>query len=124
MINRKIVYEKYGGRCAYTGTPLEDDWQVDHIIPKAQGGTDEIENLLPAQRIVNHYKRCLDNETFKTWLLGGLHERLKKLPKNPRTERGMRHKAYMLEVAGLFGIEPDKPFCGKFYFEGNLDTSR
>ena len=127
MINRKLVYEKYNGKCAYTGTPLKDDWQVDHIIPKAQGGTDDIENLLPAQRIVNHYKRCLDNETFKTWLLGGLHERLKKLPKNPYTEKGKRHKAYMLEVAGLFGIEPDKPFCGVFYFENpqkysNLDT--
>lgn len=22
-----------------------------------------------------------------------------------------------LEVAGLFGIEPDKPFCGKLWFE-------
>jgi 5-methylcytosine-specific restriction endonuclease McrA len=31
---REQVYKKYGGRCAYTGTPLKDDWQVDHIIPK------------------------------------------------------------------------------------------
>ena len=117
MIDRKAVYDKFGGKCAYTGTPLKDDWQVDHIIPKGLGGTDDINNLLPAQRIVNHYKRCLDNETFKTWLLGGLHLRLRKLPRNPRTEKGAKRKVYLLEVASLFGITPDKPFCGTFYFE-------
>ncbi len=58
MIDRRAVYDKFGGRCAYTGTPLKDDWQVDHIVPKEQGGTDDINNLYPAQRIVNHYKRC------------------------------------------------------------------
>ena len=117
MIDRRAVYDKFGGRCAYTGTLLKDDWQVDHIVPKGMGGTDELSNLLPAQRIVNHYKRCLDNETFKTWLLGGLHERLRKLPKNPRTEKGARRKAYLTEVVDIFGITPDKPFCGTFYYE-------
>lgn len=120
MIDRRAVYDKFDGRCAYTGTPLKDDWQVDHIVPKGIGGTDELSNLLPAQRIVNHYKRCLDNETFKTWLLGGLHLRLRKLPKNPRTEKGAKRKAYLLEVASLFGITPDKPFTGTFYYEREI----
>jgi 5-methylcytosine-specific restriction endonuclease McrA len=117
MIDRQAVYNKFCGRCAYTGTPLKDDWQVDHIVPKRQGGTDDIANLYPAQRIVNHYKRCLDNETFKTWLLGGLHLRLRKLPKNPRTEKGRKRKAYLLEVADLFGISEAIPFGGKFFYE-------
>lgn len=117
MIDRQAIYNKYGGRCAYTGKPLGDDWQIDHIIPKGLGGTDDEDNLVPVLAIVNHYKRCIDNETFKSWLLGGLHERLKKLPKNPRTERGMRRKAYLLKVADAFDITPDKPFCGKLWFE-------
>lgn len=120
MIDRRAVYDKFGGRCAYTGTLLKDDWQVDHIVPKRTGGTDELSNLLPAQRIVNHYKRCLDNEKFRTWLLGGLHERLRKLPKNPRTEKGARRKAYLTEVADIFGITPDKPFTGTFYYERTI----
>jgi 5-methylcytosine-specific restriction endonuclease McrA len=36
-MNKKLrfqVYNKYNGLCAYTGTPLDDDWQVDHIIPQ------------------------------------------------------------------------------------------
>ena len=117
MIDRQAVYDKFGGRCAYTGTPLKDDWQVDHIVPKRIGGTDELSNLLPAQRIVNHYKRALSTELFKTWFLGGLHLRLRKLPKNPRTEKGARRKAYLLEVADAFGITENHPFCGKFFYE-------
>lgn len=120
---RQRVFEKYDGLCAYSGTPLEDDWQVDHVIPCKlfemghPGDPNDIENLMPVQRIINHYKRGLTLEKFKSWYLGGLHERLKKLPENPRVEKSIRHKEYLLEVAELFGIEPDKPFSGELYFE-------
>lgn len=137
MISKRIrqrVFRKFGGRCAYSGTPLEDDWQVDHYIPKRycesmlphvrrkvikKGLTDPdvFDNLMPAQKIVNHYKRALTPIDFKNWYLGGLHERLAKLPKNPRTEDSIKHKEYMLKVAGYFGITPDKPFDRIFYFE-------
>jgi len=59
----------------------------------------------------------LDLETFRTWFLSGLHTRLKKLPKNPKVEKSIKHKRYLLEVASLFGISEDRPFSGKFYFE-------
>mgnify|MGYP000276355268 CR=1 FL=1 len=129
---REKVYQKYDGKCAYTGTDLKDDWQVDHITPVVRMNMvapedrhkmgwpehhNDINNLMPVQRIVNHYKRCLDLSQFRKWYLGGLHERLKKLPKNPKAEQSIRRKAYLLEIAELFGIEPDKPFKGKFYFE-------
>ena len=117
MIDRKAVYSKFGGRCAYTGTPLKDDWQVDHIVPKIRGGASNIDNLLPVQKIVNHYKRDTELEDFRNWLLAGLHLRLRKLPKNPRTEKGKKRKEYLTEVASLFGITEDIPFSGSFYFE-------
>jgi hypothetical protein len=72
---------------------------------------------MPTQKLINHYKNTLPLESFRTWYLGGLHNRLKKLPKNPRTEKGKRHKEYMLKIANYFGITEDKPFSGKFYFE-------
>lgn len=123
---RDIVKKKYAGKCAYTGTDLLPDWQVDHVQPVIayqigsypyKGNPNDIDNLMPCQRIINHYKGSLPLEKFRTWFLGGLHERLKKLPKNPKVEKSVRKKAYLLEVARLFGIAPDKPFSGKFYFE-------
>ena len=136
---RQKVYNKFNGRCAYSGTKLEDDWQVDHIIPKHlmnilgpearkrmgfTPGVDDMDNLMPVQKIVNHYKRSLTLEQFRVWYLGGLHKRLKKLPKNPKVERSINHKRYLLEVAGLFGITPDKPFSGVFYFEQILKRTK
>jgi len=122
---REQVYNKYGGRCAYTGTLLKDDWQVDHVIPKRRGGTDDIDNLIPAQRIINHYKRALSLDEFRSLWLADLHKRLKRLPKKPKVERSIRRKEYLLEVADLFGITPEQPFSGRFYFEGsNHDTKR
>lgn len=121
---REAVYLKYGGLCAYTGTPLKEDWQVDHKVPQYlfkegiySGDPDDLNNLLPAQRIINHYKRSLTVKDFKEWYLGGLHERLKKLPKKTKSDSTKKRKAYLLEVADYFGISEDKPFKGLFYFE-------
>jgi 5-methylcytosine-specific restriction endonuclease McrA len=50
------------GRCAMCGrTPLEDEvrLQVDHKIPKAWGGTDELENLQPLCEECNRGKKDL-----------------------------------------------------------------
>lgn len=129
MVSKKLrsqIFEKYGGMCCYTGTPLEPDWQIDHFHPiirniNAKGclfpEDDSINNMVPCQKIINHYKHSLPLETFRTYYLGNLHKRIAKLPRNPRTEKGMRRKAYLLKVAGFFGITADKPFNGKFYFE-------
>lgn len=125
-INRQEVYNKFGGKCAYSGTPLKDDWQVDHLIPKALRLSpkfhlieyhDDPKNLVPCQRIINHYKRALSLRDFRRWYLGGLHERLKKLPKKTNSPIAIERKRYLLEVAELFGITEDKPFSGVFYFE-------
>ena len=124
--NREIIRQKFAGKCAYTGTLLRADWQVDHIEPLIRNWWNNtarnekahsINNMYPVQKIVNHYKGSLDLETFRTWYLGGLHERLKKLPKNPKAEKTIKRKAYLLEVAQLFDISEDKPFSGTFYFE-------
>lgn len=121
---RVHLWQKYNGRCAYCGKPLGDDWQIDHIKPVIRYGlkpiypeNDVLENMVPAISIINHYKRAVDIELFRKWLLGELHVRMTKLPKNPKCEKSIRHKAYMLRIAELFDITPDKPFSGVFYME-------
>jgi 5-methylcytosine-specific restriction endonuclease McrA len=124
-VQRDQIKQKFGGLCAYSGTPLEDDWQVDHIKPIVRDWFDGAArfpdahcdaNLIPCQKIINHYKGSLDLETFRTWFMGGLHERMDK-PKNPRTEKSKRKKEYLNKVASYFEITPTKPFDGIFYFE-------
>lgn len=79
--------------------------------------------MVPAQKIINHYKRAFELETFRSWILGELHLRLKKLPVNPYTEKSIKHKAYLLKVAAYFNITSENPFSGMFYFE-TLQTNK
>lgn len=132
---RQLVYDKYGGRCAYTGCMLENDWQVDHMLSKQKhmwntyysignidglkdklAEVDCIVNLMSALRIVNHYKRSLDLEGFRMYM-NNFHIRLGKLPKKTSVKKTAGRMKYLKSVADYFGITSDKPFCGKFYFE-------
>lgn len=124
--DRELIKQKFNGLCAYSGTILESDWQVDHVKPVVRNwwtntsmfeDNDNSDNMFPVQKIINHYKGSLDLETFRNWYLGGLHERLNKLPKNPKTTKSIKRKIYLLKVAEYFGITIDKPFSGKFFFE-------
>lgn len=54
--NRKIVYNRDGGACRYCGKKLGRSYSVDHVIPKIQGGTSEITNLVLCCRSCNSRK--------------------------------------------------------------------
>ena len=54
---------KFNGKCAYSGTELEPDWQIEHIKPVIRNwfdGTmvfkndDCLDNMVPVQKIINH----------------------------------------------------------------------
>lgn len=124
--DRELIKQKFSGKCAYSGTDLEPDWQVDHMVPVVRNwwtntvvfeDAHNLDNMVPVQKLINHYKGSISLEDFRTWLLGGLHVRLTKVPKNPRTEKGAKKKAYILKIASYFGITENNPFSGKFYFE-------
>lgn len=125
-MNKKLREEvrlKYGGLCAYTGKPLGDDWQVDHMTPifhydmkLVEGEHNHINNLYPSLRIVNHYKRAKGLEGFRKYMKS-FHKRLAKLPKNTKVLRTQKRKEYMYKIAEAFDIDVDKPFSGIFYFE-------
>lgn len=55
---RRAVYDKMGGRCAYCGEQLNyEDMQVDHVVALRSEGEDDLANMLPSCRSCNHYKR-------------------------------------------------------------------
>ena len=124
--DREIVKNMFGGKCAYTGTELLSDWQVDHVKAVRRNWwlnnsamfeeNHNLQNMLPSQRIVNHYKHSMDLEQFRDFMKY-FHIRVGKLPKNPKTEKSIKRKVYMLEIARLFDINLNNPFSGKFWFE-------
>lgn len=57
---------EYGGRCAYCGR--EAPLQVEHRIPLAKGGSNFIENILPACARCNARKHVLDDVAFRARL--------------------------------------------------------
>lgn len=103
-IDRQAVWRKYGGRCAYCGKELDiKDMQVDHIVPKRLGEDNNFDNLNPSCRLCNHYKRATPLEIFRSWTLGDLASRFRKI--------------YIVRVAERYGIITINGFDGKFYFE-------
>lgn len=58
------MWKKQRGLCALTGKKLDRTAQLDHILPRAKGGTDNIKNLQWLSPEVNIAKRDLTDEQF------------------------------------------------------------
>lgn len=55
------VLHRDGFRCVYCGaTPQESELQVDHVVPIAKGGTDDLSNLATACVLCNRGKSDLE----------------------------------------------------------------
>lgn len=105
-IDRQKVYDKYNGHCAYCGKAIAiKDMQVDHILPKRNGGTNDIDNLNSSCRLCNHYKCAYSIECFRDFVLGGLIKRLMKI--------------YIFRVALDYGMITINGWAKKFYYEKN-----
>lgn len=105
---REEVFEKYTGHCAYCGTRMEiRDMQVDHVVPRDKGGSDDLGNLNPSCRACNFYKTNFDLETFRKRLI-------------EFQDRFLASPPFIVKLAELYGIAtrlPERPWDGKFYFE-------
>lgn len=101
---RRDVYDKMGGHCAYCGCELTyKDMQVDHIVPLYQDGCDELSNMFPACRGCNHYKRNMD-----------LNDWRKQIERIPET---LERDCYTYRRGVSFGMVAPMPHKVVFYFE-------
>jgi hypothetical protein len=123
--NREFIKNKFGGRCAYSGSILKPDWQIDHIIPVVRDQKQKfafpqfhfLANMVPCQREINHFKGSHDLEFFRNSRLGTLHRKLQHLPEFPVTIPQLKDKEYHLVIAEYFKISVNRPFSGRFFFE-------
>jgi 5-methylcytosine-specific restriction endonuclease McrA len=58
------IWKNQRGRCAYTGKKLDRSAQMDHIIPRALGGTDDLCNIQWVCPEINYAKRDLTHAQF------------------------------------------------------------
>jgi hypothetical protein len=101
---RRRVYEKTGGRCAYCGCALQiEEMAVDHVIPLADGGADAESNLLPACRSCNHRKNTESVERFRASV--------------ERFPVVLARDSVTYRNAVRFGLVVPNPHNIKFYFE-------
>lgn len=66
---RIMVANKYHWHCAYCGVKLSTDTLViDHIIPRASGGNNDVNNLFPSCHKCNSSKGTKTVEQFRLYL--------------------------------------------------------
>lgn len=71
---RSIVWNKSGGRCWYCGAQTDPflNFNVDHMRPVVDGGTNDPSNLVPCCKPCNAAKHAMPIETFRRRRGGGL----------------------------------------------------
>lgn len=106
-MKREIIHQKYDGHCAYCGKVITiKEMQIDHVEPKANGGTDDIDNLNPACKECNNYKGSANIEEWR-YFLDQLFTNIYRLFKS-KTK---------MQVAINFGVLRLGNWDGKFYYE-------
>lgn len=110
---RRAIYNKMGGRCAYCGKQLNyEDMQVDHVVALRSNGEDDLANMLPACRSCNHYKR---GNSLEGW-----RQILEAIPAT------LERDCYTYRQAVRFNMVKPTPKKITFYFEkigDNMDFS-
>ena len=122
--DRKIVFNKYNGHCAYCGEVLKfERMQVDHIIPQylfvthiknkfripeflthlKEEDVDHIDNLMPTCASCNNWKRTFNIELFRS----EIQEQVNRLNKTSANYR----------LAKRYGLVKEIKNPVTFYFE-------
>jgi hypothetical protein len=102
---RARVRRDFRNRCAYCQLPqiiLSSKLEIEHIEPKAEGGTDDEENLCLA---------CRDCNGFKSYKVEAFDDQTKRTVKlfNPRTQIWNEHFEFSQDKAKIIG----KTACGR-----------
>jgi hypothetical protein len=107
--HRDEVWAKSGGICWYCGIRMSLNvrspiyFTIDHFVPKARGGTDEMSNLVPACARCNFRKRHADVEAFRVTVARFWFETNPvKVRAQPRqTKSKERHRLVAADLVGL-----------------------
>lgn len=90
---RSFIFNRSGGKCVYCGAKATE---IDHIVPRANGGTNSVYNLVASCRSCNERKSNLTLKAFgKLMNKNFSHLEPKKLPKDASIVQAARN--YMIK---------------------------
>jgi len=111
--DRDIVYEKYGGKCAYCGDYLVKGWHVDHLEPIRRGvlrggkplhpERECLSNYMPSCASCNINKHSEGIEGFRGMIEGYM--------------RHLNQVSTQYKIAKRYGLVVETGNEVKFYFE-------
>lgn len=113
----RAVVALYEGKCAYCGNPPLDGQRLeaDHAMPLSRGGSNSIENILPACHLCNVRKRDRTPEEFKE---GVLYKRAAPTPTVPaghkvcsRCKQTLPFSDYWKDSSNPRGVQSDCKAC-------------
>lgn len=110
-VERKLIYDKYGGKCAYCGCDLPKRWHADHIEPIRRNGDgtslhperDVIENFNPSCPSCNINKHSDSLEGFRRNIQGYVNS--------------LNSYSVQYQMAKRYGLVEETNKEVKFYFE-------
>lgn len=101
---RLQVFNKYDGKCAYCGIELSSVFHVDHAHPVHRGGSCEMENLMPACKRCNLWKKTFTVDEFR----GEIQMQIRRL----------FERSAQFNLAYDYGLIQKTNAEVEFYFEG------
>lgn len=121
---RQIIFDKFGGRCAYCGCELQKGWHADHLKPiirlkkryydreldkkitkitTEHPENDCLENIVPACPSCNNYKHSFTLEEFRLGI--------------KQTVESLNRYTNQYKFAKKFGLVEETEKTVEFYFE-------
>jgi hypothetical protein len=102
---REKLWEKHGRKCHWCGCDTQISWNnaatdstIDHILPRSDGGTDDLSNVVSACNLCNNRrdyewkKRLGEGSLLGQWPLRTPQQKAMKVPRIKQTEDILREQ--------------------------------
>ena len=99
---RLAICERHGWICHLTGIkidPVRDRWEIDHIIPLTEGGSDDDDNLAPALASA-HLEKTIERAPIGAACRRKMYKHLGAKKKSGRPMAGTRRSRFKKKVDG------------------------
>ena len=109
---RKLIFEKYNGKCAYCGCELRKGWHVDHLEPIVRNWSNGTCEKPENENLENYNPSCAScNIQKNSYTLEQFRENIKQFV-NSLNQYSTQYK-----FAKKYGLISENDVEVKFYFE-------